>query len=69
VTTLPRCPFPGCPVRWHDGPDRECADHANETIRAAAELGIDLAWMGVLPGDGNDDVPAGQRGAVRRLRN
>jgi hypothetical protein len=41
----------GCPVRWHDGPDRPCIEHANETIRAAAELGID--WMTAPPpGDG-----------------
>jgi hypothetical protein len=62
VTTLPRCPFPGCPVRWHDGPDRECADYANETIRAAADLGIDLTWMTqpppALDGDGGGYHPS-----------
>jgi hypothetical protein len=53
VTTLPRCPFPGCPIRYHAGPDRECFEHQNETIRAAADLGID--WMTQPPPAGHDD--------------
>jgi hypothetical protein len=53
VANLPRCPFPGCPIRYRGGSDRECAEHANETIRAAADLGID--WMTQPPPAGHDD--------------
>jgi hypothetical protein len=54
TTTLPRCPFPGCPVRYRGGPNRECPEHQNETIAAAAELGIDLTRMDTPPGDSGE---------------
>jgi hypothetical protein len=60
TTTLPRCPFPGCPIRYRGGPDRECPEHQNETIQAAADLGIDLTWMGTAPGDSGDGPLPGQ---------
>jgi hypothetical protein len=45
----------GCPVRWHAGPDRPCADHCNEILSAAAELGIDLGIPGRYPLPGGSD--------------
>ena len=48
--TTPRCPVKACPVRWRDGADRRCADHADDDgarlAAAALELGIDLAPPG-----------------------
>ncbi len=30
-----RCLVPACPVRWRDGPDRLCGEHAAEQKREA----------------------------------
>jgi hypothetical protein len=49
---LPRCSFPGCPVRWvNGGEDRPCRDHAGDggVHEAAAALGIDLAMIETTP--------------------
>jgi hypothetical protein len=52
TTTLPRCPFPGCPIRYRGGPNRECPEHQNEVLHAAADLGIDLlgSYGAPMPG-------------------
>jgi hypothetical protein len=61
---LARCPAPGCAVRWTSGADRECADHQNEVITAARELGL-LDSFGIPPPDA--DVSAGQGGTSASL--
>ena len=30
ISNRPRCPEPGCPVRYRGGPDRPCADHQDD---------------------------------------
>ena len=43
----PRCPAKACPIRWRDGPDRECSEHRQDRDQydiaaATAELGIEM---------------------------
>jgi hypothetical protein len=54
---LPRCSFPGCPVRYRGGPDRPCPQHQDDSgvHQAAAELGIDLGAMTETVPDKRDD--------------
>lgn len=55
MSTLARCLFRGCPMRFLVGEDRFCVDHRGEDLgieRAAAELGIDLGQLASMaPGD------------------
>ncbi len=41
----PRCTMPGCPVRYYNGADRPCADHADADHHLAermTDMGITL---------------------------
>jgi hypothetical protein len=61
VTTLPRCPSRGCPIRYRGGPDRPCPAHqAGDGIDGIAErmaqFAIQLADDGDHGGDGHHDA-------------
>ena len=58
VTTTaarPRCPFPGCPIRYRGGPDRECPDHQPDDIGWNERLEQMQAAMLTTPGNQPDD--------------
>lgn len=42
VFRLARCPVRGCPVRFRDGADRACAEHALESADADATARAEL---------------------------
>lgn len=53
---LPRCPFKACPVRYRDGDDRPCTEHASEqgiwTGRLEEFAGLIMAAPGEPDGGG-----------------
>jgi hypothetical protein len=63
MASLPKCTHRGCPIRWHDGDDRPCADHTDHDTLTAR-----LAEMGALPaefaaaGDSDGDLQASTEG-------
>lgn len=51
MTTLPRCPFPGCPIRYRGGPDRPCPDHQADNTGWTDRLAELQDSMLAAPGD------------------
>jgi hypothetical protein len=56
VTTLPKCSYPGCPIRYRGGPDRPCPAHqAGDGIDGIAERMAQFAI--VMPAKDGDHPP------------
>lgn len=53
MTGLPRCLFPGCPIRYHpeSGPDRLCLDHQAEHGDTVTGRLAEFAELSARPGE------------------
>jgi hypothetical protein len=65
MSSLPRCPFRGCPIRYRGGPDRPCPAHqAGDGIDGIAERMAQFAIQ-LEDGDGDGDGDGASRIVVR----